>query len=252
MPLSRAAFDAHARRMRTLDRGARNGVARLVEREGDPRSLLMHVETLTGELSTVSTAVSAEFYDLVRLQSGARGYYDARTVGTSTSRIGAAFEYAMDTDAAALLGIMQAVVASEVMGAGRRTVMDNAEADRWCDGYDSVPTSPNPCAFCIVRSLASSRNYAGERLLHEVDGDTWHDNCSCQLVPAFGDAPKWRRDQVREFQGAYDAASDAISGDVDPDLAARIEAAKAAHDGKWGQLNEVTIAMRFLQPSLSH
>lgn len=178
-------------------------------------SLERYMPSLVDKLGKVAALAAAEYYDAAR--SGVVGDYAAVTAGGSklaevTRDIGfiTGAEYVADaiSDEAQMrqLASFLAGTADRVVKSySRETLQANARADSKCLGYYSVPAPGCSCAFCMVKSLQGYRNYMGERLEHRVEGDAWHDNCSCQLVPRFDRSQDWSSEQIEGYRAAYTA-----------------------------------------------
>lgn len=262
MAVTRAQFDAYARRNAAIDANVKKAVDRIWG-QLDTSSM----EALLGDLATylplvaekfgkVSALTAAEFYDLGRNAASAGGAYEATTAAGALWMVDRDL---MFVASGGFDGDVRSFLTQSVQGVvrdyGRRTIAENSAADHWCDGYTSMPTSDNPCAFCQIKSMASFWNYGGRKLEEEVTEDAWHANCSCVLVPTFSDKPPWVVDACKGYEDNYNDAAELIrSGDMPEDLQARIDAAREQHaklvaegksDKRWSSFNEITIAMRY-------
>lgn len=262
MAVTRKQFDAYARRNKQIDAGVKRAIDSIWGKldTSSMESLLLdlsiYLPLIAEKFGAVSATVAAEFYDASRKASKAKGSYTATTATAATWKIDRDIKYATGGEFA---GDIKSFLTSTVQGVvhdyGRQTIAENSDADSWSDGYTSMPTSDNPCAFCQIKSMASMWNYDGGKLEEEITEDAWHDNCSCELVPTFRDHPSWMVERCKGYEdNYYDAANLIRSGDVPEDLQARIDAAKEQHaklvaegksDKKWSSFNEITIAMRY-------
>ena len=272
MAVSKREFDAYVRRLAALDRGSRAAVATLwpkldhTDMESLRADLERYLPTLAHRLGKVAAAAAVSFYATARSASRTRGDYVPESAKGALWRVDRGISYAMGgaMPEASAPAFLTSTVGGVVSDYANATIAANAEADRFCSGYQSVPTSDNPCAFCIIKALNTwdYHMYGGERLLHEVDSDAWHDNCSCKLIPVWEDSPEWTVEQFRGYEAAYRDASDAVyGGDMPDELRERIDAARERHAAdvdagrsskKWSALNEVTIAMRYQSENGMH
>lgn len=213
MSMSRAEFDAYARRTKALDAASRRAVDRLwplldsSSNETLLRDLSVYLPQVADKIGRVAAVNAAEFYDAARAASRARGGYEAVTFQGGLWRVERDVTYALSDEFAYSdpAEFLKACVESTVRDYGRATVAGNAGRDPGCTGYISMPTGDNPCAFCIMKSLGTYRNYDGQRLTEEVSGDAWHDNCTCELTPIFDGIPDWASERMDEYGEMYDA-----------------------------------------------
>lgn len=262
MAVTRRQFDAYARRNRQLDAGVRRAIDKLWSQldkssmDALLTDLAIYLPLVAEKFGKVAAVAAAEFYDESRKASRAKGSYKATTSTGATWKVGRDIKYAAsESFNGDVKSFLTATVQGVVRDYGRQTIAENSAADGWSDGYTSMPTSGNPCAFCQIKSMASYWNYDGRKLEEEVTEDAWHDNCSCELVPTFSEKPQWVVDACKGYEdNYYDAAELVRSGDVPEDLQARIDAAREQHaklvaegksDKKWSSFNEITIAMRY-------
>lgn len=189
-------------------------------------SLKRYMPSLVDRLGKVAALAAAEYYDAAR--AGVGGDYSATTAGGSKlyeveRDIGYATATAFTADAltdsaqmSAMVSFLAGTADRVVKSYSRETLQANGDADEWCLGYYSVPSAGCSCAFCMMKSLQGYRNYMGEKLEHRVEGDAWHDHCSCQLVPRFDRRDDWTVERVKSYGAAYDAgvahAVETVSG----------------------------------------
>ena len=262
MAVTRRQFDAYARRNATIGANVKKAIDRIWDQldkssmEALVNDLAIYLPLVADKFGKVAAVAAAEFYDASRKASKARGSYTATTATGALWKVNRDVTYAVGEDFA---GDVKAFLTQSVQGVvrdyGRETIRENSRQDRWASGYNSVPTSGNPCAMCVIKALGSYRKYDGEFLHEEITQDAWHLNCSCELIPVFEDSPHWVEGQYDEYYGQYDKAAKLVrSGDLPEDLQKRIDDAKEQHaklvadgksDKKWSSFNEITIAMRY-------
>lgn len=209
MSVNRKQFDAFARRNLEIDRAVEKAIDKLwptldtSSMEALLTDLSIYLPLVADKFGKLASEVSAEFYDASRSAARTKGMFTATTAKGALWKVERDVSYALGDGFA--YGDVKKFLTSTVQGVvrdyGRETIRENCRRDRWSDGYCSVPTSDNPCAFCIIKALGSpggNRKYHGEFLDEEVYEDAWHDDCKCILQPVWGDAPIW-------VDGEYDA-----------------------------------------------
>jgi len=237
MAVTRERFRRYVRAMNAISGRTRQAVLDLWPRldhssmDALREDLLRYVPPLVAKMGQVSAAVSARFYDDVRTAGRARGDYRATTSDPGLTRVERALLYATGSQMAYsdVPAMVAGAAATNVLEYGRQTIAENTAYDPFASGYRSVPSGDNPCPFCVIKSLNTwtYHMYAGERLTDEVDGDAWHDNCSCQLIPEVGDAPAWVDDGAdRDWYeaGRQRAMDDAGKTMADPLTASEVMA----------------------------
>jgi hypothetical protein len=82
------------------------------------------------------------------------------------------------------------VTALHVQAAGRQNVEDSVKNDRTALGYARVPKGATTCAFCLML-VSRGPVYKSERSASfRHDGEPYHYNCDCEVVPVF-DKNNW-------------------------------------------------------------
>lgn len=173
----------------------------------------------------------------------------------------------------AMVASLAGVVVNQVQRRSRDVVLDNLDIEYKAAmaardyekangmGYCRVP-SGETCAFCLMlasRDFVYTSEYAALR--SRRTGGKYHANCDCKAVP-FAEAHtiKGYGKKLASYQSMYYDARDLWkSKDRPQELSDRIEKAKAEHAekvkkglawDKWGDDNEITITMRYMDPSL--
>lgn len=178
-----------------------------------------------------------------------------------------------ETGTEAMVASLAGVVVNQVQKSSRDVILDNLDAEYKAAiaardygkargmGYCRVPHG-DACAFCI---MLASRGfvYASEETAttSKRTGGKYHEHCTCTAVP-FAEAGSIRG-YGRTLAGYEDRYLDARalwkSKDRPEELDERIAKAKAEHAekmrqglawDKWGDDNEITITMRYMDPSL--
>ena len=190
--------------------------------------------------------------------------------------------------AEAMIASLAGVVVGQVQKHSRNVVEDNLDIEYWdaiargdytskivqrrakpaADeiGYARVPTSANPCAFCV---MLASRGfvYSSEEKATKSrkTGDKYHSNCFCKAVPFFkaGEIVGYGEKLDEYWQQYDDARTLWKSGNMPQDLKDRINDAREIHEykyehdeeyrkthDKWSDDNAITIVMRWQDPKL--
>jgi hypothetical protein len=216
MSVSRKQFDAFARRNLAIDRAVKRAIDELWDMldKDDLESLLndlaIQLPLVADKFGKAAAMVSAEFYDASRVAAKAKGMFSATTASGALWKVDRDVAYAFSDDFAYndVKSFLTQSVQGVVRDYGRETIRENCKQDRWSDGYCSVPTSDNPCAFCIIKALGSpggNKRYKGELLDEEVYEDAWHADCKCILEPIWGESPNWVEGQYDEYWDMYQA-----------------------------------------------
>lgn len=234
MAVSRAQFDAYARRNRNLTRQVARAVDELwdsldtSDMESLARDLAIYLPAIADRYGKACAVFAADFYDRSRKAAGAKGRYRATTSKGASWKVERDVKYA--TGAAMAYGDVKAFLTASVEAVvrdyGRQTIMDNSRSDPFSDGYCSVPTSDNPCVFCIIKALGSYRKYRGEILDYEITEDAWHDNCSCELIPTWKETPHWAEGDYDRYWDMYQAGRSQAYTDSGKSVAEGLSAAE--------------------------
>lgn len=216
MAVTRKQFDAYAKRNATIDAAVGRAIDSIWEQldksslESLMLDLSIYLPLVAEKFGKVAAVAAAEFYDMSRSSAKAKGRYTATTASGALWKVERDIKYATGENFA--YNDVKAFLTSSVQGVvrdyGRQTIIDNTKADRWCEGYCSIPTSDDPCVFCIIKALGSpggNYRYRGEVLRDEVYEDAWHDNCTCILEPMWGDSPNWVEGKYDEYWDMYQA-----------------------------------------------
>ena len=216
MSVNRKQFDAFARRNLVID----DAVARAIDMLWDTldttsmesllNDLAIYLPLLAEKFGMLASEVSAEFYDASRVAARAKGRFTATTARGALWKVDRDVKYASSDDFAYddVKAFLTASVQGVVRDYGRETIRENCKRDRWSDGYCSVPTSDNPCSFCIIKALGSpggNYKYHGDFLKSEVYEDAWHDDCKCILEPVWGESSAWVQGMYDEYWEMYEA-----------------------------------------------
>lgn len=222
--------------------------------------------------------LGAQWYEYCHSLKYGQGYEamvskpSSRSVRSSADAvIDKLFNGEIGTDA--MVSSLAGTVLYQVQKQSRDAVLDNLDSEYKAAisagdygkargmGYARVPHG-NACAFCI---MLASRGfvYASERTAttSKRSGGKYHEHCTCTAVP-FSEASSisgYGR-TLSGYEDKYLSARSLWKSEERPDeLNERIETAKAEHAekirqglawDKWGDDNEITITMRYLDPSL--
>lgn len=217
------------------------------------------VEALMDEVCAGSTklvsSLTCQYYDGIRSASGVAGEFRAKLWN------GYSASYIMQSSQAAISNVLSGratvplanLLVDIAYGENKRsatsTLRANGRNDPAKPRFAVVP-SPGACAWCVMqagRGLTSAKEFTVE----------FHNHCTCEVVPVFGDARIQGYDP-RVYERYYtDAKAAYENGDISQDLAYRIEIARAEHDAAykaalaanesavpWSETNAVLMVMR--------
>ena len=247
MQVSASYIAEFSRRLDFLEESAQGTLARLLEDVDldDWDAVAAVVAAVCRPYTTMSAAITAQFYDGIRRAANAPGDYEAEAYsGYEPESAEGAVKARMRTGEAPAVASGK-IASREVNNASRECVRHNCRRDPARPKYASVPTGANPCAWCVMRASAG--------FVYDADSGS-HDHCKCRLVPGFKGAQS-----VEGYdQGAYEdewneAASAYRSGNISDEMKQRIADAKARHaedlaagrDTKpWDSTNAILMVMR--------
>ena len=153
------------------------------------------VPMLANTYGEVSATAAADFYEVARSESTARGLYRASlgrsdAVAQSARSIGWASSPLFESDAAAALDRLSSVVDSAALQVGRDTIIHNSNRDPSRPRWARV-TVGKTCAFCI---MVASRGAVYRSAA--TAGRDFHAKCDCEPVPSW--------DQGKDLPPSYD------------------------------------------------
>ena len=133
----------------------------------------------------MSAAITADFYNQIRKAAGAKGTYSATAEsGYDPDKVTAA-SYAIQKEVSEgrntvpFVHLLEDVVDREIKNASDYCVRRNTRRDPAKPRYASVPTSSNPCAWCVMRASQGFVYYDSKTVEHS------HHACKCIAVPGF-------------------------------------------------------------------
>lgn len=148
------------------------------------------MDAVCGEMTDLSAARTAEFYDSIRRIAGAAGRYSALA---ESGRIPAATEGAVRALAQRVADTgMTAVFARElgdrvdyeVKKASGDCIVINSLGDPSKPRWARIPTGAETCPFCI---MLASRGFVYHSAKKAGSKGHYHPNCDCRIVPGFKD-----------------------------------------------------------------
>lgn len=247
MQVSAAYVAEFSRRLDALSVSAQGALARLLQGvdADDVDAVAAAVATVCGPYTTMSAAITAQFYDGIRSAANAEGDYEAEGY-SGYEREGAERAVRARVEAGEAAPVAGGkVVDREVSNASRECVRHNCRRDPAKPKYASVPTNSNPCAWCVMRASAG--------FVYNADSES-HDHCKCRLVPGFKGAQAVQGYDQGAYEDEWNEAARAYrSGDISDEMRQRIADAKARHaedlaagrDTKpWDSTNAILMVMR--------
>jgi len=179
-------------------------------------ALLEFVPALVREYGDVAAAAAADWYE--ELRSGViAGNYRAVTGGVvDVPQVEASVRYAaghlFTGSPEQALSVINGSVQRFVQYSGRETIARNVSRDRSKPRYARVPQGRTTCAFC---SLLASRGFvyhSKKKAALGKDGNKYHDDCDCQIVPSWDESPYIEGYDPDELYGQYQAARESADG----------------------------------------
>lgn len=134
---------------------------------------------LVVEYGAMGAAMAADWYDVQRDESDARGSWSAVPIEADDRGAGALIGWALltATDDAGLAGLIGGGIQRRIADHARETVTANSVQDPGARGWLRV-SSGSACAWC-------EQYIDGEvRMVSGYDFPA-HDNCNCSVVPSF-------------------------------------------------------------------
>lgn len=284
MPLTYQNIIDYSSRVKTTTEQAVDELTRRVSNIGatDPsqraRFIRMHVRAVAEEYGLQEQELGAQWYEFCAERAGVRvdaalvDEIDYERIDRHFDRILEDYENGDSTWDDVERDVREAFE-YEMRNLERETIIQNLDRDerqagrRWRQtrraamkaGYARVPVGET-CAWCLM--LASlGYFYRSEETALGVEPDHYHAHCDCIAVPYSGPTAIEGYDDYDMYFDMYATARDDYnSGNISPELQARIDAAKEKHDrdyamGRtdrpWAPVNAITIVMRE-QQGLSH
>lgn len=241
MQVSSAYVKRQSDNLAKLTRAAGGVIKRAVDTmEGD--DLAMTVTDASRAYSTLSAAMTAEYYNGIRRASNVRSRFTASAISGFVDAAATAAAYAIIGEVAdgratvPLSSLLTDLVSRYIRDASETCVRENARLDPSHPRYVIVPNG-DACAFCQMRA---SLEYSYK----DADAAQSHDHCSCQPTPVFGNSTV-QGYNASAYRDKYDKAADAYrSGDISDDLKERIERQKEEKGRDFTSTNAILMVMR--------
>ena len=251
MQVSRAIVEQQSSNIAKLGASALVAVEGLLRETGDVEAIPAMMRTVTEAYSTMSAAITAEYYGSIRRASKVKkkytpepfSAYDAGKV--TAAAISIIDEVVSGRATAAIASLLGDVVNRYVKNSADECIRQNVRRDPAKPRYAIVPNG-DACAFCVMRA-SNGYTYATE------DAVESHNHCTCTATPVFGDSTVQGYD-VSGYQQQYKEAAVAYKNrDYSDEMAERIKAARERHneryaagetDKKWSSTNAVLMIMR--------
>lgn len=145
------------------------------------------MDQVCGSVTDMAASRAADFYDEVRVASvgaslGAEPL-SGRVPEATEGAVRAGIQSAVETGAIAQFGrFLTARVDYEVKRAAGESIYRNGSRDPLKPRYARVPSGNETCAFCI---MLASRGFVYRDAKSAGEGDHYHPNCDCRIVPGF-------------------------------------------------------------------
>lgn len=251
--VSREAIDQLTKNLDALTVSAKNTLAKELKKvdTNDYQQVAGVMRRVCEPYMGMSAAVTAEFYNDLRKAAKAKGTYSAAAESGYDAEAVTSASYSIQKEVIdgrntmpfeALLGD---VLDREINNASRECVVRNCRRDPVKPKYASVPTSPTPCEWCIMRASAG--------FVYDADSGS-HNNCKCRLIPGFEGVTKIEGYNQSEYEDEWNEAAHAYRhNEISEDLQEEIRAAKKKHEEdfeagrvtkEWDSTNAILMVMR--------
>lgn len=239
MRVSKGIVERQSQNIAALGVSAARAIANGVPNTQDIPALMRQV---TKAYSTMSSAITANYYTSIRTASRVRSKYvpipySAYDAGKVTAAaIAITDEVAAGTATVPLESLLADVVSRYIKDSADTCIRQNVRRDPAKPKYAIVP-SGDACAFCQMRA-SLGYHYGTEEAVES------HDHCTCAATPVFGEStiqgydPSVYRERYEEAARAY------RSGDISDDLKERIEAQKDEKGRDFDSTNAILMVMR--------
>lgn len=242
MKVSNAIVRQQAATILALGASAAFAIGRMLRETGDADQVPAIARQIAQAYSTMSAAVTANYYNRIRTAGRVRGRYTAEALsGYDAGKVTAAAISIMEEVSAgratvALDSLLGDLMRREVKNAADNCIRGNCAKDPAKPRYAIVPNG-DACAFCQMRA-SLGYTYADE------DAVESHDHCTCTATPVFGNMTIQGYDPS-VYKERYDEAAKAYrSGDISEDLKERIAAQKAEKGRDFDSTNAILMVMR--------
>lgn len=147
-------------------------------------ALIEFVPVLVREYGDLAAAVTAQWYEEVRAEYGlppfdvAPGGLADEAAVTGSARYAASRVF--DGNSEGALSILMGAIQRHITYSTRDTVRRNVARDPGKPRFARVPSGAETCAFC---EMLASRGFVYHTQAKAGEGDEYHDECDCQVVP---------------------------------------------------------------------
>lgn len=148
-------------------------------------ALLEFMPTLTERYGSVAASLAAEWYEEMRLESGAGGVFRASlapsvAVDVVEAKVRTLATHLWTPTPEAILGPLLLSADKYVKQPGRDTTALNArrEGVRWA----RVPSGAKTCSWCLILASRDAVYVSQKSAAKRSDGESYHGKCDCQAV----------------------------------------------------------------------
>jgi hypothetical protein len=194
-------------------------------------ALLEFVPLLVEQYGAIAATLAAEWYEDLRLSSGASGAFRAVTVpsGIPLAAVEAKVRYLAGhlwtPEPERMLAPLLTATDKYVKQSGRDAIQWNADREgaRWA----RVPSGPKTCSWCLILASRDAVYISERSAFLREDGETYHGACDCIAVRIGSDEDYPENYLPAEYYEMYQAARD---------------------DSGSGKMDEIAASMRKLFP----
>lgn len=242
MRVSSAIVRQQSQMVAALGASAAAAIAAGIRETGEAEAVPAVARQVAQAYTTMSAAVTAQYYNRIRQASGVRSRFSAEALsGYDAGKVTAAAisileEVADGRATVALDKLLGDLMQREVKNAADNCIRGNCAKDPAKPRYAIVPNG-DACAFCQMRA-SLGYTYADE------DAVESHDHCSCTPTPVFGDSTIQDYDP-KMYEDRWNKAAEALEkGDISKDLKQRIADQKEAKGKDFDRTNAILMVMR--------
>ena len=239
MRVSRAIVEQQSQNIAKLSASAANALKNGVPNAEDIPALMRQV---TQAYSTMSSAVTSNFYATIRRASRVRSKYTpvpftAYDAGKVTAAALAIMdEVAAGTATVPLESLLADVVSRYIKDSADTCIRQNVRRDPAKPKYAIVPNG-DACAFCQMRA-SLGYHYADSGAVES------HAHCTCTPTPVFGNSTIQGYDP-KMYEDRWNKAAKALEkGEISKDLKQRIADQKEAKGKDFDRTNAILMVMR--------
>lgn len=192
------------------------------------KALQLILPDVVGDYGDIAATLGADFYEEVTADYGLP--YETATLAPvapagqtqAVTRWGLTPLFGSNPSAIQAFSFLATGIHRLVLQAGRDTIETNTKRAKLT--YARVPSSSEPCAFCLVLASRGAVYGSAKAAQFSAHGSKYHDECRCAPVPMRSDADMPGGYDVAKYERIYEAHA---SGSLEETTASIREATHA-------------------------